>query len=399
MRRVLLPALLLLALSANGGSAQRRDTLLRDSTRTAFALRLFHAAAREAPDRNLLLSPEGARFLLTPLYAASSGATRDALKRTLDAGGFDPVAVDWASGRVAEALRRSEGARVQVLSSIWVDDDASLSPAFAASMRDRHRARAASVDLQSAAGIRRINAWARASSAGRVREVVDAPLDAATRLVVTGVVSFRGRWRYPFGVSATRPAVFHAPGGDRSVPTMTGQTFSSYGEGPGWRAAVLAFEERWEMALVLPDSGTTPAELAGRLDAAGWTALRASLRTRELTLHLPRFSFASGGSLRGLLGALGMEEAFGAAASFPGLLAAGSAPVRLGDVVQRTWIAVDEEGVEAVASTSFSATGFGPSPAPAELRLDRPFLFAIHDRLTETLLFVGQVADPSQGGG
>jgi serpin B len=35
-----------------------------------------------------------------------------------------------------------------------------------------------------------------------------------------------------------------------------------------------------------------------------------------------------------------------------------------------------------------------PRP-PIELRVDRPFLFAVRDRMTGALLFLGQVTDPS----
>jgi serpin B len=53
---------------------------------------------------------------------------------------------------------------------------------------------------------------------------------------------------------------------------------------------------------------------------------------------------------------------------------------------------VDEEGTEAAAATKVI---IGRVSGPPSIILDRPFLLAIHDAATETILFIGQIADPS----
>jgi serine protease inhibitor len=37
----------------------------------------------------------------------------------------------------------------------------------------------------------------------------------------------------------------------------------------------------------------------------------------------------------------------------------------------------------------------GVTSVPPELRFDQPFIFAIHERSSGTLLFIGRVGDPS----
>jgi serpin B len=59
---------------------------------------------------------------------------------------------------------------------------------------------------------------------------------------------------------------------------------------------------------------------------------------------------------------------------------------------------VDERGTTAAAATGASmrlVSMVVPKP-PLELRIDRPFLFAVRDRMTGALLFVGQVTDPGR---
>jgi serine protease inhibitor len=60
-------------------------------------------------------------------------------------------------------------------------------------------------------------------------------------------------------------------------------------------------------------------------------------------------------------------------------------------VRQKTFIEVDERGTRAAAAT---AVGVGPDSFNG-LIADRPFAFAIRERLSGTILFVGMVGDPT----
>ena len=57
---------------------------------------------------------------------------------------------------------------------------------------------------------------------------------------------------------------------------------------------------------------------------------------------------------------------------------------------QKSFLKVDEEGTE----TAATGTAFATSGNPV-LQGDRPFLFAIRERLYGTILFVGTVSDPT----
>jgi serpin B len=57
---------------------------------------------------------------------------------------------------------------------------------------------------------------------------------------------------------------------------------------------------------------------------------------------------------------------------------------------------VNEEGTEAAAVTgvAVATTALSLPAAPFEMMVDRPFLFLIEDRPTQTILFIGLVFDP-----
>jgi serpin B len=64
-------------------------------------------------------------------------------------------------------------------------------------------------------------------------------------------------------------------------------------------------------------------------------------------------------------------------------------------VKQKTFLKVDEVGTEAAAVTSVE---MGIKSAPSSLRADRPFLLAIRERLSGTVLFAGFIVQAPQDG-
>jgi serpin B len=60
-------------------------------------------------------------------------------------------------------------------------------------------------------------------------------------------------------------------------------------------------------------------------------------------------------------------------------------------VKQNTFVKVDEKGTEAAAVTTI---GFEVVSLPPSFDVNKPFIFAIRERTTNTLLFIGSVLNP-----
>ena len=58
-------------------------------------------------------------------------------------------------------------------------------------------------------------------------------------------------------------------------------------------------------------------------------------------------------------------------------------------MTHKTFLEVNEVGTEAAAVTGI---GVGVTSLPPQFRVDRPFLFAIRERFTGTILFLGKIA-------
>ena len=57
---------------------------------------------------------------------------------------------------------------------------------------------------------------------------------------------------------------------------------------------------------------------------------------------------------------------------------------------QNTFVAIDEEGTEAAAVTTVGVQ-LTSAPVVTPMRVDRPFVFVIRERLSGTVLFMGKI--------
>ena len=70
----------------------------------------------------------------------------------------------------------------------------------------------------------------------------------------------------------------------------------------------------------------------------------------------------------------------------------------IGAILHKAFVAVDEEGTEAAAATVMVMRGSAmPREPELAFRADHPFLFLIRHVPTGAVLFMGRVADPSDG--
>jgi serpin B len=120
---------------------------------------------------------------------------------------------------------------------------------------------------------------------------------------------------------------------------------------------------------------------------------------QKVKLFLPKFSFSSPSlSLAETFKAMDMPDAFDPnKANFSKIT--GKRDLAINDVIHKTFIGVDEKGTEAAAAT---AVLFGPTsarglrPRVITMKINRPFIFFIHDVETGTIFFTGRVVNPKQ---
>jgi serpin B len=155
------------------------------------------------------------------------------------------------------------------------------------------------------------------------------------------------------------------------------------------------------MLVVLPDRVDGLGEVEASLTAAKLERWSKALDSRSVAVSLPRFEVSPtpSMSLGEELIKLGMPDAFDREkADFTGIANPTDPRERLkiDKVFHKAFVKVDERGTEAAAATAVvMAKGGGGAPKLFDLNANHPFVFAIVDRSSSLLLFLGRVSDPT----
>jgi serpin B len=331
----------------------------------------------------------------------AQGATADEITTALHSQ-LDPERVTAAAGTLDRVLleqARADELDLRISNAVWIQDGLALRRQFERTLVEAFGAGLHLVDFRRdpEAARRAINQLVSDQTVGKIPQLFDAgAIQRDTLLVLTNAIYLQARWLQAFDPEETRPEPFHLlDRGTTEVVMLHRQASLGYAQGDGWRAVELPYQGgRLVMDIILPDEDRF-SRFRADLEAEPLRELFGAFAARQVRLALPKFAFDSHFDLGPPLQALGVRLAFTDFADFSGITEEGS--LRVDRVVQRAHVEVDERGTTAAAATggTMQLVSMVAPRAPIELRVDRPFLFVVRDRMTGTLLFVGQVTNPS----
>jgi serine protease inhibitor len=372
-----------------------------------FALALY-GSLRQRPG-NLFFSPFSVRTALGMTYAGARGETaremREALRLRLPDEELHP-----AFALTIQRLKAAGEVEVAVANSLWSQEGSPLEAAFLELVGRHYGGGANPVDFRRRAEEARatINRWVEGETQRKIRDLIPpGGVDGDTRLVLVNAVYFKGLWADAFRKEATREEAFRLEGGGTvRVPLMHRQGSVPYVQADGYQAVELVYRGGdLSLLVLLPDGVDGIRELEGKISAQQLQNCAARMRDREVKLFLPRFKVTWGTvDVRELLEALGMALAFEPLkANFSGINGLEPPHVDglfIAAVFHKAFVDVNEEGTEAAAATaaavSRAARHGAPEPPVPIFRADHPFLFAIRDRRSGAILFLGRLADPTR---
>ncbi len=375
---------------------------------TAFAFDLYQAVRSQ--EGNLIYSPYSVSLALAMTYAGARGSTEqqmaDTFHFTLPQERLHPAfnALDLDLARRGEREPKSEWEqgqhfRLNVANAIWGQKELAFRKNFLKVLATNYGAGLRLLDFTSQPEAARqvINDWVAEETEDRIKDIVPpGVITPETRLVLANAIYFNASWFFPFNEGSTHDEVFHLPDGSEvNVPMMTQQESFDYTRGDGYQAISLPYYGGdAAMIIVMPDEGQFEAFEAG-LDAATFNAIVDSLSQHGVVLTMPLFECESDLNLSQTLVAMGMPDAFSPmAADFSGM---SGRPLFISAVLHKAFVRVDEIGTEAAAATVIAVEEEATEEPPelVVLTLDRPFIFAIYDQVSGTVLFVGRVVNPA----
>lgn len=367
---------------------------------TAFALDLFQKI--RSPSGNVAFSPFSVSMAMAMVWAGSQGTAAQEIAtvlhftRTQDE---THTAFNYLDQHLENA---SNGFVLHIANSLWLRPDSGPKAPFLDTLATNYGAGVHVVDLTNGTvAAPAINDWVSQETSGKITGVVSPEdFDTYTRLALANAIYLNGKWEMPFDPARTVSATFTRPDGSVvSVPTMNEGLETRYSAGVDFQAAELRYQgtsNPASMVFIVPTAGQFEA-FTQSLDATKLGSVLGGMTTYSLGLSVPRFRIDPGmTNLADALSRLGMQDVFeNVGMDFSSM--AELYPTKISKVRHHAILSIDEQGTEAAAATVviMARDGGISTFASATLQIDRPFLFLLRDLATGTVLFLGQVVDPS----
>lgn len=369
---------------------------------TDFAFALYDKLRSNDSNANLFFSPYSISTALAMTYAGARGETEKqmatALRFTLPG-----KRLHSAFGGLQKQIvqdEKSRGYQLFVANALWGQKGEPLLKEFLDLNKNYYGAGLTLLDFRNEAEKSRqiINNWVEEKTKEKIKDLIpQGGVNAATVLVLTNAIYFKGEWKTKFEEKDTKPADFTISAKDKvKVPLMHIEEKFKHHSDEKMQIVELPYKgDELSMLVLLPMETEGIKEIEDMLTNESLNALLSKMKTTEIIVYLPKFKMTWGTfSLKDSLIALGMRDAFDfeGMANFSGINGKGG--IWISDVLHKAFVEVNEEGTEAAAATGVVMM-LGIPDVPV-FRADHPFIFIIKDNRTGSILFMGRVMNPTE---
>lgn len=375
--------------------SELEKTLVRSSG--DFGLKLFKKVDQTEGNNNIFVSPLSISMALGMTLNGANGMTKDEMEQTLELAGLSVEDINQSYQSLIQLLTGIDPkVQFQIANSIWYRQGMTFEQDFIDLNKTWFNARVAAVDFNNAeTAAALLNSWVSENTNDRIKKIVEpADIDGNTVMFLMNAIYFKGTWTYQFDKSMTRMENFSLPDGTKKpVLTMHLNGDLDYMQNEFFRAVDLPYGDgKYSMMILAPGDGVEMGAMIAQLSGTNWQNWINEFSKQTVALTLPKFKLEYEIRLNDVLIALGMRSAFYAGqADFTRMQKTGG--LFISEVKHKTFVEVDENGTEAAAVTSVEI-GMTSVSKSIQMRIDRPFVFAIREHNSNSILFIGKIVDP-----
>lgn len=342
---------------------------------TEFGLSLFPYLEEE--NENLLFSPYSLGSSLSMIYLGAEGETKEEIKSALSLPEkISPISFDG----------------FKTANSLWIKEGFSVLNSYQQALKKTFHAecRSLSFDMPVIAADS-INHWINDTTDGKIQKLCSSnDFTQDTRLVLVNTLSFKGEWQFPFSPERTYVGDFHLSSGEvKSTEMMSCKDTFLFSENEHYQVAALQIASSKDILFLLflpknEDRELTAEHLLNSLE---------EMHYEPLDLSLPKFTLRKRIDPKEPLRNLDIVSLFSAASDLTGI--DGKGELYLDKIIHECYLSINEYGLDAAAATASFMSKNSLPPYYIPFHLDRPFLFALFDQKTQSLLFIGKMEHPS----
>jgi serpin B len=350
----------------------------------------------ETEYENIMVSPLSVSLALAMTYNGANGETKTAMEKTLKVYGLTPEDINTSYRDLVNSLKSLDPkVLLEIANAIFYRDDFQVENEFVSINKNYYDAEVSALDFGSPNALKTINDWV----ANKTHDKIDKILDNISNdhiMFLINAIYFKGIWQSEFEKKNTAEKDFYLENGS-TVKTNFMQQENSvlYSSNEIFQAVQLPYGQgNYTMNIFLPQAGKSLQDITENLNKENWKNWNKNFVETNVDIELPKFKFEYELTMNQVLTDMGMGIAFTrGVADFTGINRGGN--LNIDYVKHKSFIEVNEEGTEAAAVTvvaiEFTSVG-GTTKVP--FYVNRPFLFAITEKSTGAVLFMGTVKNP-----
>jgi len=347
--------------------------------------------------KNTMISPMSISLALAMVYNGTNGDTKKQMEDMLHKSGLTPDDINQSYKELVSALSSHDPkVELAISNAIFYRNSFSVKNDFITTNQNYYQAEVAGLDFtKTTETLNKVNGWVKTNTKGKIDKIIESVSDDDVMYLLNAIY-FNGEWQYRFDPKETTDMPFTKE--DNQVvqaPTMTIENPYNYYSHQNFQMLEMPYGSgKYSMLIFLPASGKNTNSVISSLTAENVNDWLSKMTEQKKKVYLPKFEFKFDDSLVDELTALGMTDAFSEAkANLSGI--SDAAKLFVSEVMHKSYIKVDERGTEAAAVTGITVgvTSIGPDTS---FRVDHPFVFAIREKDTKAILFIGKVLNPNQ---
>ena len=377
-------------------SAEKSAALIQaDNT---FGLELFsRTVATAKPNTNTSVSPLSVSLALAMVYNGAAGETKTEMENAMKVSGLNSDEINLMHKSLVDSLKASDPEVVlEIANAIYYQKGLNVEPNFVTTNQKFYSAEVNSLNFSSPQdALKVINAWVSQKTHNKIPTIIE-EFEDVPLMVLLNAVYFNGVWKSKFDPKQTHNLWFNLSDDSwKETPMMTQTTTLEYASNDLFSAINLPYGKgNFQMTVILPNLNKTTKDVIAQLTNENWISWQNAFAPKnQLIVTMPRFKFSWDMKLNEVLQQMGIKKAFNVSADFSGITK--DMNLFISEVIHKTYIDVNENGTEAAAVTAIiMSTGeSGPDLRPY-FTVNRPFIFAISEKTTGAILFIGEITNP-----
>ncbi|KAB0802227.1 hypothetical protein PPYR_04413 [Photinus pyralis] len=341
---------------------------------------------------NFLFCPLSAQIVVALIRAGANGTTADELALHI----HNPKTKQLFS-KVLSSIKSKQKCEFKMATNLYISDKYHVKKQFKNFSKKVFRATTEVVNFnETKKVINYINDWVANQTKHNIKEIVSSPdIHKGTEIIAVNGLYFNGDWLYPFDPTFTDRIRFHV-NNNKSIliNMMRSENKFKYRKDAVLKAQFLElpfYDQDVIMTFILPTTRFGLDKIEENI--SDYLPHRRSLNYHAVSVTIPIFKVECNIDLVAILKNMGVRTPFSIGADFSRMSDTTPSPV-VGNIIQKTFLEINEKGATAAASTAVVIEGRNVPPRNIFLA-NKPFLYYLWHKKVG-IFFIGRYTSPKE---